>query len=315
MSRPTLTINDPDLLDWAAQIGPTDPVAVAGGRTHWAVGGHPVAEARIVEAPVGIQSIEPAEMVVTVRAGTTVAELHAELADRNQRTALPSGPGSTVGGALMVGRSSIHALGRGSIRQSLLMARYVTASGDLSTAGGPTVKNVTGFDVPRLLIGSLGTIGFVAEVMLRTQPIPPASQWITVSGLDPLTVMDRAVTASSILWDGTTARIHLEGHPADIAAQIANLGRGGDVAALDDLEQASTEPQLPGPNRVSLAPREAVGMASPSAWVELGVGVVHSPEPIAAPPLPEPVRELNRRITKLLDPTRRCNPGRSPWPV
>ena len=102
-------------------------------------------------------------------AGTPVAEVDAALAEHGQRVAIP--PTGTVGGALAVGRSGIRRLGDGPIRDAVLQVRYVSAAGEIVKAGGPTVKNVSGFDLCRLLVGSRGTLGFLGDVILRTRPL------------------------------------------------------------------------------------------------------------------------------------------------
>ena len=96
---------------FAAEVGPPDagPVVAVGGRTQWDVGG-PVdagAGAREVRPPAGVVAVEAADMTVRVRAGTTVADLDAALAEVGQCVALPSWPGATVGGVLAVGRSGL----------------------------------------------------------------------------------------------------------------------------------------------------------------------------------------------------------------
>ena len=63
------------------------------------------------------------------------------------------------------------------MENTLLQARYVSAAGEIVKAGGPTVKNVSGFDLCRLLVGSYGTLGFLGDVILRTRPLPATSQW------------------------------------------------------------------------------------------------------------------------------------------
>ena len=179
---PGRIVRDPALLAFADEVGTVDtgPVAVEGGRTQWAVGGLPAGDVRLVRAPTGIVAFEPAEMTVQVRAGTTLTELDAALAAAGQRVALQGlPPDATVGGVLAVGLSGPARLGHGPIRDTLLQARYVSAEGLLVTAGGPTVKNVTGFDLCRLLVGSLGTIGLLAEVTLRTRPRPELSCWLS----------------------------------------------------------------------------------------------------------------------------------------
>jgi len=172
----TLHVDDPTLLAFADEVGDTGPVAIEGERTRWELGGESTGEPRLLRAPAGIVDYKPEEMTVQVRAGTTVADLHAALAEKGQRSALPERCG-TVGGALVVGENDIRALGRGRVRESLLQVRYVSAEGRIVSSGGPTVKNVSGFDLPRLMVGSLGTLGCVAEVILRTNPIPAESRW------------------------------------------------------------------------------------------------------------------------------------------
>src|SRR4051812_14537728 len=165
------TVVDEVLQEFAAQVGESGPVAIEGSRTRWSVGGELASGTRLLRAPAGILEHIPDEMTVRVRVGTTVAELHRVLAEAGQHTALPD-RGGTVGGALAVGENDVRVLGRGWIRQSLLQVRYVSAEGRVVKGGGPTVKNVSGFDLPRLMVGSLGTLGLLAEVILRTNPIP-----------------------------------------------------------------------------------------------------------------------------------------------
>ena len=90
-------------------------------------------------------------MTILVRAGTTVADLHATLAEHGQRTGLPE-RGGTIGGALAVGENHLCALGRGRVREALLQVRYVSAEGRIVTSGGPTVKNVSGSTCRGLLL-------------------------------------------------------------------------------------------------------------------------------------------------------------------
>ena len=167
--------------------------------------GGPVAGVRVVSPPAGIDWVQPAEMTVSCGAGTPVAELDAALAEHGQRVALP--PGGTVGGALAVGRSGIRRLGDGPVRDAVLQARYVGADGAVVKAGGPTVKNVSGFDLCRLLVGSWGTLGFLGDVILRTRPRARCERWYT-GALDPF---ERARPAV----------------PADVGA----VGRHADVGA------------------------------------------------------------------------------------
>ena len=311
------TVIDDVLAAFAADVGPDGPVTVRGGGTRRHLGGDVAPGTREVRAPGGIVALEPAEMTVRVRAGTPVAELHDALAETGQRTSLPERPGGTVGGALMVGESAITRLGLGPVRDALLQARYVCADGRVATGGAATVKNVSGFDLCRLLVGSLGTIGLVGEALLRTLPIPESESWIRLEGADPADVWRRCRTAISILWDGAATWVMLSGYAPDTADDRATLGDLGEVAAADG------PPPLP-PHRWSLTPAEAAsfgaaggaaanGAGSPGDFVaEIGVGVVHAPVPQPPRPVDPGVAGLNRRVKEHFDPTGRLNPGRDP---
>ncbi|MDH3707876.1 MAG: FAD-binding protein [Acidimicrobiia bacterium] len=287
------------------EVGDTGAVAVRGGGTQWDVGGAVDAAAREVRAPSGIVELIPEEMTVTVRAGTTVDELHRSLAEGGQRTALSGGAG-TVGGALAVGRDTIHRRGRGLARDSLLQARYVSAEARLVTAGGPTVKNVSGFDLCRLLVGSLGTLGLLAELILRTNPVPAAARWLRVDDVDPHAELPRLGTASSVLWDGRSTWVHLEGHGVDVDAEADRLGKR--FVGVDG------PPELP-PHRWSTTPRALAALdgATTGPFVaELGVGTVHATRPAPARPVDDGLRRLNLQVKQQFDPTNRLNPGRDP---
>ena len=156
---------DSALMSFAESVGATGPVAVVGGRTRWGVGGGLQPGAALLGAPVGIVDYQPAEMIVRVLAGTPVAELHAILADKGQRTGLPE-RGGTVGGGVAVGEDDLHVLARGSVRNAVLQVRYVSSEGLIISGGGAVVKNVSGFNIPKLVVGSLGTFGLIAEVVL-----------------------------------------------------------------------------------------------------------------------------------------------------
>ncbi|HTN79382.1 MAG TPA: FAD-binding protein, partial [Acidimicrobiales bacterium] len=285
-----------DLASFAEEIGATGPVAVVGGRTQWEVGGPPDAGTRLVAAPAGIAWIAAEEMTVCCGAGTLVTDLDTALAAHGQLVALPSWEGATVGGVLAVGHSGIRRLGYGPVRDTLLQARYVSAEGRLVKAGGPTVKNVSGYDLCRLLVGSLGTIGLIGEVILRTRPVPLASRWFTVATGDPTSLLTSLQRPSSVLWDGETASVLLEGHPSDIEAQAARL----------DLHEASGPPALP-PHRWSVPPSD-VGALGGTFVAEVGVGVVHHDEPRPPRPVDAVVADLTIRIRNAFDPTRRLNP-------
>lgn len=129
----------------------------------------------------GITSYEPSELVVTVRAGTPLAELEAALLEKNQY--LPFEPlhfasvgivGGTVGGMVASGLSGAARAVVGSVRDHILGVQIINGAGEVLNFGGTVMKNVAGYDVSRLLAGSMGTLALIAEVSIKVLPIPVA---------------------------------------------------------------------------------------------------------------------------------------------
>ena len=82
------------------------------------------------------------------------------------------------------------------------------------------VKNVTGYNLPKLMTGSLGTLGLLVELILRTNPIPAASRWLAAEGVDPAAAEAALYAPGAVLWDGATTWVLLEGHGPDLAAEF-----------------------------------------------------------------------------------------------
>jgi glycolate oxidase FAD binding subunit len=160
-----------------AAVAEAAVVVPVGARTQWEVGGPPPTGTE-VRAPHGVVEYDPADLTVVVGAGTPVGELTAVLAEQGQECGLdPRDDAATVGGVLAVGVSGLRRLRHGPVRDVVLEVRFVTADGRLVKGGGPTVKNVTGYDLPRLLVGSFGTLGVLAQATLRCRPRPVTSAW------------------------------------------------------------------------------------------------------------------------------------------
>jgi glycolate oxidase FAD binding subunit len=250
---------------------------------------------------------DPADLTVRVGAGTTIVELDEVLAEHGQTVALPAWPDATVGGVLAVGHSGLRRLRLGPVRDTLLQVHYVSAWGEVVTAGGPTVKNVSGFDLCRVLVGSLGTLGLLAEVLLRTRPKPQASCWLA-GPVDPREAQRALFAPSALLWDGVTTWVLLEGHAGDVDdEQRAAVALG--LVAVDG------PPPLP-PHRWSLPAADLPGLGgtfAPGTFVaEIGVGVVHAAEPAPVRALAPAIEAVARRLRERFDPTGRLNPGRDP---
>jgi glycolate oxidase FAD binding subunit len=303
------------LAAFAAEVGPGGPVCPVGGRTQWAVGGVPDPGVREVFAPSGVIAHHPAEMIVRVRAGTTLAELRQVLAAGGQEVALEAvdADRATVGGILSVGRSGLRRLGWGPVRDAVLEITAVSGRGELIRSGAPLVKNVTGFDLCRLLIGSLGTLAVIAEVVLRCRPRPEVEAWWRGDGADPFAVAAALYRPLAVLWDGTRTWVGLAGYRTDVDAQA--------TAFLGGFEPVSGPPSPPGPIHGSWPPGELRRLAGAegdgAGWLaEVGVGVVHGTTgatPLSGRPAPSPaVSALHAALKERFDPAGRLNPGRSP---
>ncbi len=323
----------------ARTVAAADAVVVVGAGTHREIGGAVPAGATEVRAPSGIVSFAPADMTVTVLAGTPVSELDAALAERGQECPLdPVDPAATVGGVLATGLSGHRRLRLGPVRDRVLEVRFVTGDGRVVRGGGPTVKNVTGYDLPRLLVGSLGALGVIVQVTLRTLPRPECSRW-TVSDAPPAELAAQLFRPSCLAWDGTQTHVLLEGHPDDVASEEAHAG-------LQVAPEAAARPSLPHRGRASVRPGALTAVATrlrdvSCRWLaEGGVGTVHlSAETEAgladaraavesvggwmlreagAPGLDPfgvgwPNVAVSERIKDAFDPAGKLNPGRLPF--
>lgn len=241
-------------------------LAPVGARTQWEVGGPVPAAAVEVRAPSGIVAYEPADMTITVGAGTPYDALDRELEQHGQECALdPRDRAATVGGILACGLSGRRRLRHGPVRDHVLEVRFETGDGRLVKGGGPTVKNVTGYDLPRLFVGSLGTLGVLQQVTLRCRPRLPYARWYRA--VDTRS----AYRPSARLWSGEDEYVLLEGAREDVDAQ------GARFAPVDD---APPHPEGAHRGRISVEPGRVRDCArvlpEDVRWcAELGVGTLH----------------------------------------
>jgi glycolate oxidase FAD binding subunit len=195
-----------------------------------------------VSALRGIVKYEPAELILTVLPGTPVAEITTLLESKNQRLGFEPpdwGPllgmaadDATIGGVLSADVNGAAAIRYGRARDSLLGVRAVNGLGEAYKAGGKVVKNVTGFDLPKLMCGAMGTLGVFTEVTLRVYPKPPQSVSLIVRDVN----VEDGFALLRRVWQSpleATAHAYI---PASIP--LTQLGYIGEGAALIRLEGA-----------------------------------------------------------------------------
>lgn len=210
----------------------TGPLSVTGGATRlWPGEGQ---GARLdMTALTGVTLYEPEALTLVVRAGTPLREVQEILAAEGQMLGFePHGaPGSTIGGVAATNASGPRRVQAGAARDAMLGLRFVDGQGQVVSNGGRVMKNVTGYDLVKLMAGSRGTLGALTEISFRTAPIPPATATLALPDLDAAAAIPALSAAlggpfdvSGAAWrPGHGALIRLEGLANSVKARAADL--------------------------------------------------------------------------------------------
>ena len=170
----------------------------------------------------GIIDYQPDDLTVVVGAGTRLVDLEAELAERWHTAVLPErSPGRTVGGVVASAASGYRRLKYGPTRDRVLEVTMATGYGEVVRGGGRLVKNVTGYDIPRLMTGSLGSLGIIGSVCLKLWPTPPHR--VTVAVEDPAVALLAVYKPVAVLESDTGSFVYLEGDEGTVSEQVAAL--------------------------------------------------------------------------------------------
>ncbi|HWT72094.1 MAG TPA: glycolate oxidase subunit GlcE [Oxalicibacterium sp.] len=299
----------------------------------------------------GIVDYEPSELFVTARCGTPLADIEAALSEHGQMLAFepPHFGNATLGGCIASGLSGPRRMNSGSVRDFVLGARLLDGEGRIRTFGGQVIKNVAGFDVSRLLTGSLGTLGILLDVSLKTlpRPVQELTLQLQMNEGDAIVACNRwvaeALPLSASCWHAGVLHVRLSGAPTAIRSAQAVIGgetvEDGDAFWRELREQrhaffleggelwrvsvpALTEPeQLPtsGLSEWFGAQRWLRDVGDPMvlrAHVALLGGhatLFRSAEATTTPrfqPLTPPLLALHRRLKTAFDPHGIFNPGR-----
>jgi glycolate oxidase FAD binding subunit len=235
------------------------PLRIRGGGTKDFYGERLQGELLEARALRGIVNYEPSELVVTVRAGTPLAELEQLLAGAGQGLPFEPphfGPGATVGGMVAAGLSGPARASVGAVRDYVLGLQLVNGRGEEMVFGGQVMKNVAGYDVSRLMAGAMGTLGLITEVSLKVLPVPPAEATLrfemtqdeALRKLNAWGGKPLPLNASRWQQEGGAAVLHLRLRGAIAAVEAARRALGGERLANEAAAadwQACREQALP----------------------------------------------------------------------
>ncbi|HUL86052.1 MAG TPA: FAD-binding protein [Actinomycetota bacterium] len=289
----------------------------------------------------GIEAYDPAEMLVVVRAGTRVGDLRRELEANGQEWPVDVADDATVGGAIAAGVATPRQLRVGMLRDTVVEMEVATGDGRLVKSGARTVKNVTGFDVHRLLTGSLGTLGVITQVALKLRPIPRQRRTLVTSEGGPALgnqLLHGVPLPTAVVAEEHRVAVRLEGWPEEVEEQTAAARK---IVACEELDAPFPEPIFPDspivvevavpPSRLEAALEGRTSwralMGIGLAWVpvmdaddlaslreavktERGIApVIRGPGGLGAAPVPAP--DVQRRIKAALDPAGILAPRRA----
>jgi FAD/FMN-containing dehydrogenase len=218
------------------------PVCICGSGSKAFYGGAPTGTPLEMAAVSGICSYEPTEMVITARAGTPLAEIEAVLAEKSQCLAFEPprfDGGGTVGGMVAAGLAGPARAAVGGVRDFVLGLTLLDGRGQLLQFGGQVMKNVAGYDVSRLLAGSMGILGVIVEVSLKVPP-PGAARQTLAFACDQKTAIEQvqqwaalAVPIRASAWHRGTLHVRLEGALAAVESNAVRLTATHAAAVLE----------------------------------------------------------------------------------
>lgn len=212
------------------------PVEISGAGSKRALG-RPVEakHAIVLDGLAGIELYEPEELVLSARAGTKLAHIESALATHHQMLAfepidygplLGEQPGlATIGGVVACNLAGPRRVKAGAARDHFLGVQGVSGRGALFKSGGRVVKNVTGYDLCKLLAGSYGTLAVMSRITIKVLPVPETARSVILHGLDDATAV-RAMTLSLQSPHEVSGAAHMPGFAAD-ALGMPSLGHAG----------------------------------------------------------------------------------------
>lgn len=216
---------------------------IRGGGTRKGLGRPAPAQATIsTRALTGVTAYEPAELMMSARAGAPMAEIEAALAGNGQmlpfepmdhRALYATDGAPTIGAVAACNVSGPRRVKAGAARDSLIGLRFVNGRGESIASGGRVMKNVTGLDLVKLVCGAHGTLGFITEVTFRLLPKPERTGTLVIEGLDDASAI-RAMSAAMASPFEVSGAAHLPGAPARTLMRVEHFA-GSVKYRLDEL--------------------------------------------------------------------------------
>lgn len=262
-------------------IAKQQSLRIVGGDSKAFYGGHCQAvDALAMGKHCGVVDYEPSELVITARTGSRLSDIAGLLAERQQMLGFepPDFSGqATLGGTLACGFSGPRRPFAGSARDFMLGCKIINGYGDVLSFGGRVMKNVAGFDVSRLMVGALGSLGVLLEVSLRVTSMPESELTLAFTqskaqAINTMYVLSaQSWPISALAYDGELVRARLSGAYAAVRAAAIRLGgevdSDGEVFWSNLREQQLPFFQQPGDLwRISVAPVSAP-MALSGRWL------------------------------------------------
>ena len=317
-------------------------VLIVGGRRHIDKGNPSEVDAELWTTLLDDRvAYDPAEMLCVVEAGMRIHDLRAMLAEGGQEWPVDGPDDATVGGVIAAGVTTVRQLRVGTMRDTIVEMEVVTGDGRLVKSGARTVKNVTGYDVHRLLTGSLGTLGTIVQIALKVRPLPKTARTLVINegGLElGRRVLDAIPLPAAVLAEPDRLVVRLEGWPEEVQEQVVAAGA---IAPFDDTEAPFPEACFPDATIVAEAavvpsrlPQLLAGIDRYRAIIGVGVAwvpfedegaltklraraaelggiapAIRGPGGLGDAPIPAP--EVERRIRAAMDPAGILAPGRT----
>jgi len=212
------------------------PLAIRGGGSKAFYGRACTAQELDLNVHYGVVDYAPTELTLTARTGTSLAEIETVLAQEGQMFAFEPphfGGQATLGGAVACGLSGPRRPFSGAVRDTVLGIRLVNGEGEILRFGGSVLKNVAGYDVSRLMVGALGTLGVLLEVTIKVVPKPAAERTVRLDlPMDEVfsiveTSLRKGLPISATAHDGTAVYIRLSGAESTVERSVVRLGGEG----------------------------------------------------------------------------------------